>query len=374
MTRASEDHTGSGVKAVDESVAEDSPTCVARFSLLFLTLFLTVLAANVSDCGERCVWRQRHQAAATQMASSLPLCRDRVSLGPLVAVNVSDSDEFPFRPQACRFRHWDTLSAQDCLRGRQVFVVGNSVAREFYGHVMAQMCEQARDRVGEKLVCKADLGFCSRRCDASLDAEFGSRFAHFHTNRMSDPLPPGFRYHDEEKCPQSAQECLALFLQDSRPGDVLVFFVGVALAWEFKHITSAEAGDETAMTRWPRGTGNGDPKPDELPRFDSIVNSSARAWRNLVQAAWHGRAADVYRVRNAPFCVRNARCDTDNLRWGHPGAFLGSTSKMLHRVNVLHDAVFSEAGAASAAWGVVDQEAINGVSGGNDYYVDFIRE
>ena len=308
-----------------------------------------------------------------ESADELPLCRDRVALGPLVSVNVSDNDDFPFRPQSCRFRHWDTLSAQTCLRGRQVFVIGNSVAREFYGHVVAQMCEQARDRVGEKLVCKADLGFCSKRCDGSLDAEFGMTFAHFFTNRMGDPLPPGYRYHDKDKCPYITQECISLVLRESKPGDVLIFFAGVSLAWEFKHITSAEAGNETAMRLWARGTGNGAPQPEELPRFDNIVNASARAWRGLVRAAWRGRAADVYRVRNAPFCVTHARCNNSAFRWDNSRAFLESTSALILRTNKLQDAVFAEAGSSSMAWGVVDSEAIMSVTGSSDYYNDFIR-
>ena len=270
---------------------------------LAAVLAAVVLTAIVSDCGDKCAWHQLRHVAAMESADELPLCRDRVALGPLVSVNVSDNDDFPFRPQSCRFRHWDTLSAQTCLRGRQVFVIGNSVAREFYGHVVAQMCEQARDRVGEKLVCKADLGFCSKRCDGSLDAEFGMTFAHFFTNRMGDPLPPGYRYHDKDKCPYITQECISLVLRESKPGDVLIFFAGVSLAWEFKHITSAEAGNETAMRLWARGTGNGAPHTEELPRFDNIVNAfGARMARPRASRVARPRGRRVPRQRRSVLC------------------------------------------------------------------------
>ena len=46
----------------------------------------------------------------------------------------------------------------------------------------------------------------------------------------------------------------------------------------------------------------------------------------MVTAAWQGRARDIYRVRNAPFCP-------ELHRHGLPADFLESTSALLSRVN-----------------------------------------
>ena len=331
-------------------------------------IFVALLFIYLLGCeGHHCTLSSLNTPESPRRARRAPLCRNQAVMGPLVASNSSDEDTIPFQPRSCRFRHWDRLSAQSCLRGRQVFVIGNSVAREFYGHFHEWICAESRDRTEEKFICKSDTGFCSKRCPTHLDEEFGIRFSHYFTNRMSDPLPNGFRYHDGDKCTSSARECLARVLSESQPGDVLVFFVGVALAWEFKHVTNALAGNETAMAQWPPGTGDGDPEPHELLQFDSIVNSSARSWRDIVHAAWRGSDEDVYRIRNAPLCPQCPQ------RWKNSPYFLESTSALIHRANLLQDVVYGEAGSRSTLWGVVDQEAINS-AGGASFYSDFIRK
>ena len=159
----------------------------------------------------------------------LPLCRDRPLLGPLVAHDegLFEDGPWPWRPTTCRFRHFEPPAARECLRNRHLFFVGNSIAREVYGHSLAYVCEHGmRNRSAEKQTCKTHNG-CSERCEAALDSEFGIAFSHFFVNRMSDVPPPGYRYHDPDLCGGAPSSCLAAALEDSRPGDVLVIFSGV---------------------------------------------------------------------------------------------------------------------------------------------------
>ena len=197
-----------------------------------ILLIQTCIDGKDSSCTGRAVSSIPRIEAPQQAASrTLPLCRDRPLLGPLVAHDEGFTEDGPWlwRPSTCHFRHFEPPAARECLKDRHLFFVGNSIAREVYGHALAYICEHGmRNRSAEKETCKSHNG-CSERCEASLDAEFGIALSHFFVNRMSDTPPPGYRYHDPDLCGGSPSSCLATALQDSRPGDVLIVFSGVCV-------------------------------------------------------------------------------------------------------------------------------------------------
>ena len=116
------------------------------------------------------------------------------------------------------------------------------------------------------------------------------------------------------------------------------------------------------MALWPKGPALGALEPHELLLFDSacgretplrafffhlshalpllpacaypacappgIVESSTRSFSDMVAKAWRGRARDIFRVRNAPFCP-------ELYRHGLPADFLENTSALLPRVNTV---------------------------------------
>jgi hypothetical protein len=231
------------------------------------------------------------------------------------------------------------------MRGRRLFTVGNSVAREFHFHTLSNFC--GKQRVGlheiEKALCKGERGICSERCAAPLDEEVNASFSYIFQNRMGSPLPPGYRYHDPDACPDSPELCMEQALNASRPGDALVFFMGLSLAWEFKHMTRENMDVEP-----PPGAGFGEPEPREYPIFDAVVRRAAHSWRNIVQRSWKGRAEDVFRIRVAPLCLDGCK------DYSYPRAFHAMTSSAVDRVNGVLDHEY-----AGEPWHVIDQWGIN---------------
>lgn len=282
-----------------------------------------------------------------------PLCSAQSTLPP--GAQWAQGSLHPFSTIGCRYRHWDADSARDCMRNRRIFVVGNSVARDFAFQTLSALCGRPRDRNAE-FACKlGNGGQCFEECsNFSLTYVFA--------NRLGDP-PPGYLYYFPDPCVLSPSECMVHALQQSRPGDVFVFLLGLTLAWEFKHMTR-----EDLDVLPPDGLGLGEPNPAELEVFSDIVARMGSQWRHVVEGAWRGLPKDVFRLKLPPFSLGNSSFDHNFDR-----SFLASTGKLLGAVNEVLDAEFS-----SEPWGAVDQWAINSAmeqdAGGNrPHYRDFIH-
>lgn len=83
---------------------------------------------------------------------------------------------------------------------------------------------------------------------------------------------------DGDLCdPLNARDCLSRFLEDSRPGDVLVFYLGLHYAIERNKLFYGQPGF----------------------RFEKYVRDSISTFRETLRTVWHGRHEDIFRVRTA---------------------------------------------------------------------------
>lgn len=83
---------------------------------------------------------------------------------------------------------------------------------------------------------------------------------------------------DGDLCdPLNARDCLTRFLEDSRPGDVLVFYLGLHYAIERNKLFYGQPGF----------------------RFEKYVRDSISTFRETLRLVWKGRQEDVFRVRTA---------------------------------------------------------------------------
>ena len=120
---------------------------------------------------------------------------------------------------------------------------------------------------------KGERGICSERCAAPLDEEVNASFSYIFQNRMGSPLPPGYRYHDPDACPDSPELCMEQALNASRPGDAPMPSPGIEkLRW----LKPVRPGDTLRQTR----------------RVDRVNPSGSRPDRGLV---WHNH--DLFNQR-----------------------------------------------------------------------------
>lgn len=351
-TNLTRESTQGGATALPQAASSQLPTepepSLQPSSPSFLPFLLVTGSAEATPSS----------SAAPMKSSQLPLCG---TLNSISSAAWAAGGSHPFSTQSCRYVRWNISAARQCMRGRRLFTVGNSVAREFHFNTLSAFCEKLCDGLTvEKARCREERGLCSERCNGALDSTFGTAFSYIFQNRMG-PLPPGFNYHQPDACPDSAEDCIDQALNGSLPGDVLVFFNGLHLAWEFKHVTRLNVNVAP-----PPGAGYGAPEVREYPIFDAIGKDAATSWRSILKRSWKGRASDVFRVRLAPLCIDNCNPMI------YTREFLESTSTISNRLNNLFDDQF-----ASEPWGVVDQWAINNAmqpgSGYLPHYRDFVH-
>lgn len=284
---------------------------------------------------------------------TLPLCSEVQRL-PSGAQWAQRGVAHPFRPAGCQYHHWDLASARACLRGRHLYVIGNSVARDFYYQALSGLCQLPRDTRAE-LGCKRSGGACSERC-ANIS------FTYLFSNSLGPPQA-GYRFHDPDACPLTVEECTRNLLADSAVGDALVFLLGMSLAWEFKHLTAENTSASTAP-----GPGLGQPLPAERLAFAGLVAEAGLAWRGMVQRHWRGSQRHVFRLRLPPLSLGNTSFDH-----GLDRVFLHTTAGLLGAVNEGLDSAFE-----GTQWGTIDQWGVNAAlsedAGGNRaHYRDFIH-
>jgi hypothetical protein len=297
--------------------------------------------------------------AGAPLLPPLPLCSALRQLPP-GAQWAQGGTAHPFAPTGCAYRAWGLEAARGCLRGRHLYVVGNSVARDFFFQALSGLCQLPRDR-GAEMGCKRSATGCAVGC-----AAFNISGTFAFSNSLGPPLP-GYLYHDADACPQPVEDCTRSLLAASREGDALVFLHGLSLAWEAKHMTAGVGAPPQQQPLGPAGLG---PQllPSERLAFEGLVAQAGAAWRGTVQRAWRGSPGHVFRLRLAPWSLGNTSFDH-----GQDRAFLGAAAGLLGAVNEGLDAAF-----AGAGWGTVDQWGVNGAlhedAGGNRaHYADFVH-
>jgi len=129
-------------------------------------------------------------------------------------------------------------------------------------------------------------------------------------------------------------------LADSKPGDILVFYLGL--------------GDATLVLDYTAGGGSVDlPEPSQWD-WPSWVREEGLDWRSAVQRWWGGRQEDIFRVRPADLSANDGR-----------NAAITST---LSAINVILDDV-----ALDTPWHTIDQQGINRSPGAMSYYEDHVH-
>jgi hypothetical protein len=299
--------------------------------------------------------RIRQNASRALSNSALPRCRGCAapSILPLVATGLElggTNATIALESAACP-GHLHVYSAAEgsaCLRGRRVFVFGNSLARGLAASGVFAFMNVPPPGILSREVQKAECkktpleshqSSCSFADDAwSLDF-YWTQYFDFDTGGGSN-VPPSmlarFQARDDACVPAftSTRECLRVVLGPSRPGDILIFAFGLHYSSE-PELNNAEQWYD-AM-RW--------------------ANTSAAHFVEHIAASWHGRPEDVFRVRVSPFSPNigdNDRNWTDMVNAG------------IASVNAGADAAFTGTG-----WSTLDMASL--ASAYVSQYVDLMH-
>lgn len=221
-----------------------------------------------------------------------------------------------FTPRDCAVTAWTGESAARCLAGRNVYVFGNSVARGFVYRAAEDFADATPvDRQRQKEACdKAADDRPDYSCVIPLPANGSAlRFTWLQTFEHNPPGMPGDRCVPKWR----NSECLVPLLHDSKPGDLLIFYLGLHLAIHRRDVLTANATFD----------------------FEAYVRATMAQWRATVGSAWHGNPWDVFRVRVAPL---------------HESTMGQGFNAAVEALNVAADSAFHDAG-----WSVIDQWGIN---------------
>ena len=221
----------------------------------------------------------------------------------------------------CEVRHWDGAAAAGCLRGKRVFIIGNSIARGFFFEALAVYGGKgatAASRDDQKATCsKKSIGY-----DASCSARIAEADIQFKWFETLSHVVPGVPAEDSCYVKGKTRDCVVRMLNTSVPGDLFIFFLGMHLAYHW----------DDALAHMP------------VQDYRAYIRSSAQEWVETVRQAWHGHPADVFRPRITPA----------QRPWG----------PRVPAVNTLLDEAFENTG-----WSVVDSWGMNKGSE-KKYYAD----
>ena len=282
-------------------------------------------------------------------ASVAPSALDCASQ-PLLSGPLNASQPPYFFPTQCALRAWSPAAAQRCLRGRRIFILGNSIARGFGFELLASFFEgpvvQRKDQKGEcqpsctiPLVWNDIASFASNKDEANMSVEFSW------TQRLGPNMPWCPNHFDPCEAPKEPKECVGEELRGSRPGDLLIIYVGLLYPltwadWETVQRTgTAEA--------WRAGGGCDSKYVDFKEAFaamteDDLEQATVADMQHFVGAvekAWGGLPEHVFRVRLAPV-----------------GDYWAS-GRWAHRVSWFND--LFDIAVQGKQWGTVDQYGIN---------------
>lgn len=267
--------------------------------------------------------------------------------------NMSDGELLDVPPfyssPHCTLQSLTINDSIECLTGRTVYVIGNSVARGIAFELALAVGSKGLpdNRTDQKRMCSARRPVdCKIPTIAGIDVEYLPMFA-ADAPRSVEHIPdcaasplgsgPGGR----------TKECLCKRLSSSRNGDVLIFGHGLGEAsliymWASNDIHDQYKPPYSLREEW----GAEYPTATWATDFKAWLNRSAVTWIDVVDTCWHGALRDVYRLRTPPLLLSIAH-----------GAFHDGTQNFTPAVNAAFDSAW-----ASQPWGVIDTWSVNSVA------------
>jgi hypothetical protein len=252
-----------------------------------------------------------------------------------------------FFPSQCALREWSPAAAQRCLQGRRIFILGNSIARgfgfELLGSYYGGPIVQRADQKGEcqpsctiPLVWYDIASFAAAREGANMSVEFTW------TQRLGPNLPwCNSHFEPCHVAHKEPGECVREELSSSRPGDLLILYVGLLypMTW----------ADWDALQRTGKATAtcDGEANADYREKYaamseldlEKATSADMQHFVEAVDKGWKGLPEHVFRVRLAPV-----------------GDYWDS-GVWAHRVTWFND--LFDVAAKGKQWGTVDQYGIN---------------
>lgn len=227
-------------------------------------------------------------------------------------------------------------SIHACLGNRTIFVFGSSVTRAFAFEAQSRFGGIDNDRKMQKEIClktssqvdtpggKLSQGESCRIQFNGVDIRY-TWIQNFERRLVEEYVTPALFFPPDFCGNVSTRECMEDLLKDSKPGDIMIF--GMGLTYSYWH------GDIM--------------KNNSQLNFTNFLEESLLAWRETVQKfAWHGRQEDVIRIRVPP---------TKEILHVH--------GRIIPYINNAGDRIFKD-----TKWKVIDQFGIN--LDGKNYYTD----
>lgn len=288
---------------------------------------------------------------------TLPRCKGCASFTTL-EVSAFNATHAPFltTPHCPLYAHSKATVAQ-CLEGRRIYVVGNSIGRGFMFQLGAMMGGGGGEEGGgdettggsgdpllpnrtqQKLLCAREKYASDEPCPLFPPSTTPGKPPAEGFWWMQQLFDENMAQMPPDPCIESGKfagrgECMAHVFKDSKPGDVLLFYLGLHYA-----LHQGDMGVGLAA----KGL-----------TFEQFFNTSLHAWKGHLAGGWKGRGEDIFRVRLANIKERAG----DGRQSTAIGAIPG--------LNRMMDEVFSE-----TPWSVVDQWGIN--HGRERFYNDHVH-
>lgn len=199
-----------------------------------------------------------------------------------------------WKPQDCDPHAFNATSATDCLKGRTVYVVGISTARQIAFSILTLLGGETVSRQQQKTRCPTNDQSWGPTCQIEVQHVVDIKFLFLHymdgfwsPKRGDFPYikrPPGLlnqtfadpneacrNYSDNTFWPydscvakDSTESCVANFLNESTPNDVLIFNIGQSYA-----------------------------SPSRIVDVHAWLRASAKVWRHTVSSSFPGKVFHI---------------------------------------------------------------------------------
>lgn len=255
-----------------------------------------------------------------------------------------------FFPTQCSLKPWSQAEAIKCLKGRRIFLVGNSIARffsyeawsSFYNGTVTSKTEQKQE-------C------ASNPCIFPIPEEANVSLAFLWAHRLGTGLPwCSEAFYEPLGYPRAPKLVLEEFLAQSAPGDILITYMGLQYVYVWGEWKALQT---TGNLHYARGCSS-DFKDalralNNEEEFAQMTADDTASWVKSVQASWAGKTEHIFRVRLAP---AGNYPYTDN--WAHK---IGWFNEIL------------DENTQNTGWSVVDQYAINQGDAWDSWYKEESR-
>jgi len=200
-----------------------------------------------------------------------------------------------FFPEQCSLHTWNSASAQRCLQGRRIFILGNSIARGLAFEAFSSFFD------GPKVLREDQKEECQPSCTVPLGQAEANVSVDFVWTQRLGPAAPWCTRYPEPCYPKAPDECLRDTFLGSRPGDVLITYVGLYYPslwadWDNLKMTGMTLSCEDGNVDFREGLAA---LADE-DAFELATATDLEHWVDAVQGAWGGLPEHVFRVRLAP--------------------------------------------------------------------------